>query len=259
MRRLNRTPLRNHVLTICFFSRSAFDLCFPNANPIEILHNASSRLIVGLPTFFCRGFQAILQILIWSGVENLAKDLGSLRSSRQKKFLEISLRNHRNLRKLAIVETDKLRHRLRYLPRLCDRLSLVRKCQNCIRFLHRHSFPARLRPQILGISSYCVGTSLTGKYKLHKRVRCGFRIFAPKHSCVAHLPACLPVKRKCDRIKNRRLSRSRIPADQVKTSPSKFCKIKFCPPRIRSKRTDNQILRSQSHLPPSKRIFSSCS
>ena len=136
-------------------------------------------------------------------MKNLAKDLPSLGSTCKKKFLKIPLGDHGDLGKLLIVKSKQLCHCPCHFPRLCHRLSFIRiiKFRFCLAkgktgssFFGCHIFRA---------SEYPVLFPLVRKNKFHKSLCLGGCVLASEHGRIPYLSACLPVKRKGDRIKDR--------------------------------------------------------
>ena len=150
-------------------------------------------------------------------------------------LLEISLRNHRNLSELTLIQPEKLCHRLCHFRNLRHRLPFIRKNQLRIRFFHRHSLSTVFRPQIFRISLYRIILSLIRKGKLDKGTHFRFCILASEHGCLPDSSACLPVQCKCNPIKDRGFSCTRISCHQKKPLTAKLRKINHHLIRIRTK------------------------
>ena len=174
-------------------------------------------------------------------MEDFPKYLPALRSPRQQKLLKISLRDHRNLRKLTAVQADQFLHRTSHLPRLRHRLTPVRKCQHRITLLECHSGSPSLRPQIFRIPVHYINLSLIVKCQFHKGRHIILRIFTAKHPRFTHHAAGFAIQRKHNRIKDRGLACPRISRDQIQSMLSQPGKIKLRPLRVGAKRTHNQF------------------
>ncbi len=205
-------------------------------NPVHVLDNAPSQLIIRLPSRLYRVPQSVLQLLIQPGMKDLTENLAALCRSREQQLLEISLRDHRDLCKLTVVQPHQLRDCLRHLPRLRNRLPPVRIDQLRVSLLRGVASPSSLRALILRISPDAVLLPLIGENKLHIGGRVLLRIFAPEHPGLPHFPARLAVERKGDRVKQRCLSRPSVSCNQEKASVSERGKVNLRLPRVGSER-----------------------
>ena len=171
-------------------------------------------------------------------MKHFPENFTPIRCSCQQKLLEISLRNHRNLSKLTLIQPEKFCHFLCHFRSFRNRLPLIRKNQFCIRFLHRHALSAVLRAQIFRVSLYRIVLSLIRKRKLYEGTHLRFCILTAEHFAFPDFTARFPVKRKRDGIKNRCFSSAGVPRNQIQTAAQPV-KIKFHPVRIRSECTDD--------------------
>ncbi len=120
-----QTHLRQQFYSLC---GSALKLLFPQQfhprragiilhadNAVQILPDTLAEPVVLLSLSLHRYFQPLLQSLVKPCAENLPENSSALLGSRQKKLLKISLRNHRNLRKLLSVKSDQFCDGARHL------------------------------------------------------------------------------------------------------------------------------------------------
>ena len=174
-------------------------------------------------------------------MKNLSENLRPLNRSRQKEFLEISLCDHGNLRKLTIIQADQLFHCTSHFTGFCYRRSLVRKLQYCICLLNGHALSPFLWSYIFWISGDFIWLSMIQEGQFHKSRCLGLCILAPKHPGFPHLATGFPKKRKSNRIKNRGFTSSCISCDQIKPHAAKCLKGNLHSACIGTKRTHHQF------------------
>ena len=238
-------PPHHLTVEICLFQlrKFLFEHRILRADDIvEILENTPPLFTIRIASLF-RGIpQTILQLLINFRMKHFPENFTSICRFCQEKFLEIPLRDHGNLSKLLLIQSEKFRYSFCHFRTFRHRLSPIRKNQFCICSFSRHSLTALLRPIILRIPLYHIIFSLMRKGKLHKSAHFRRGILAAEHLPRPDFTACLAVERKGNRIKNCCFSCTGITCNQIQAAAAQFCKIQFCPVRIWSECTDNQFL-----------------
>ena len=174
-------------------------------------------------------------------MKNLPEDFPTFGSSCNQEFLKIPLCDHRDLGKLLIVKTHKFRYRLCHCPHFRNRLTFVgikelRICLFCCK-----SGSTFLLGLIFRISTNFIFFSLVGEGQFYECFCLCLCVFAAEHSGFPHSPTRFPIQGKCDCVKDRCLTGTCIPRNQVEPVFSKFFKINRALSRIGAKSTDHQF------------------
>ena len=185
--------------------------------------------------------QPLLQALVELRMEQLAEDFAAFICIRIEKFAELSLRNHGDLRKLLIIQSQQLLHRPVHLARFRHRLTRIGIAQLCRRTLQRQAAAALGRTQILGVTPHDILLPTQAEGKLHERRHIGSRILAAQHRSLTRTAARLAVQRVAQRIKDNRLACTRIACNQVQPLLPQTRKIYLRPAGIRAEGTQHQL------------------
>ena len=244
---LHRKPAR-----FCFLKlrgKTAFrSACYA----ADILFYTGFLRRAGIPQLPGLIFKTFLKYLIPARLKELPENPLTFLCVCQKQLQKISLGNHGNLGKLISVHSENLPHRRVYVLHLRNHAA-VRHRKLRVRLLDRSPASPLRRPLILGISADCVNLVSIGKGQLHKGRRVRVRILGAQHSRLPVRAAGLPVQRECNRVKDGRLSRSRISRNQIKTALSQAVHVKLRPSRIGTKGGYHKLPRPH---PSSSHIFS---
>ena len=158
-------------------------------------------------------------------MEKLSENVAAFLCVSQQQFPEISLCNHGDLCKLLHIQSDQLSNRLIHFLQLCHRSSSIRKSKQRLPLLGSHSGASGLWTLIIRASFHRIHCIFIFKNIFRIRRCFRFCILASEHGCLPDSSACLPVQRKCNPIKDRGFSCSRISGHQKKSLSSKLCKI----------------------------------
>ena len=171
------------------------------------------------------------------------------------KTQEISLRDHGDLRELFPVDSHNLAKLFVRLLHFSPECSSIRKCQfySCCRF-HK-TISTLFLSHIFRRPTNRIYFSTIRKRQLHIRLICRRGILAAHHLSIPLSTAGFPIQRKCNSIKNRRLSGACIAVDQ-KQSMIRFRKVNHCLFSIRSERTHCKLQWFHSLSPPAAFIIS---
>ena len=185
--------------------------------------------------------QPLLQALVELRMEQLAEDFAAFICIRIEEFAELSLRNHGDLRKLLIIQSQQLLHRPVHLARLGHRLTRIGIAQLCRRTLQRQAAAALGRTLILGVTPHDILLPTQAEGKLHERRHISSRILAAQHRSLTRTAARLAVQRVAQRIKDNRLACARIACNQVQPLLPQTRKIYLRPSGIRAEGTQHQL------------------
>ena len=174
-------------------------------------------------------------------MEQLAEDFAAFICIRIEEFAELSLRNHGDLRKLLIIQSQQLLHRPVHLARFRHRLPRIGIAQLCRRTLQRQAAAALGRTLILGVTPHDILLPTQTEGKLHERRHIGSRILAAQHRSLTRTAARLAVQRVAQRIKDNCLACARIACNQVQPLLPQTRKIYLRPSGIRAEGTQHQL------------------
>ena len=194
--------------------------------------------------------QLLLQLLEEVCMKQITEDFTALIRIGIQKFAELSLRNHRYLRKLLMIKPQQLHYAFIYLRHSRYRHAVIGIVQLGAGLLLRHASAALCRTAVLRVTFYPVALAAEGKLQLHKRRRIGIRILAAQHVGITHTATRLPVQGIGNGIKNYGFTGSCITGNQIQSLLTELGKIYHGLPRIRTKRTHNQLQRSHNTSPP---------
>ena len=137
--------------------------------------------------------QLLLQLLKKVCMKQIAEDFTALIRIGIQKFAELSLSNHRNLRKLLVIKPQQLHNAFIYFRHSRYRHAVIGIVKLGAGLLLCHTATALRRTAVLRVTFYPVALAAEGKLQLHKRRRIGIRILAAQHVGIPHTAARLPV------------------------------------------------------------------
>ena len=194
--------------------------------------------------------QLLLQLLKKVCMKQITEDFTALIRIGIQKFAELSLSNHRNLRKLLVIKPQQLHNALVYIRHSRYRHASIRIVQLGAGLFLRHTGAALRRTAILRVTFYPVALASEGKLQLHKRRRIRVRILAAQHIGITHTAARLSVQGIGNSIENYGFAGTCITGNQIQPLLSELGKIYNGLACIRTKRTHNQLQRSHNTSPP---------
>ena len=162
--------------------------------------------------------QAVLQPGIALGAEQLAEDAAALLGGSVEQLCELPLRDHGDLRKLAVVQPDDLLHGGGHVFCFGHRRAAVGVGEGGVGLLGGKALAAHLGAGVLWVAAHSVADAVHLKFQLHKGGGLGVGVLAAQHGPLAHAAAGMVVQSVCNGVKQGGLARAGVAGDEVQSA-----------------------------------------
>ena len=190
--------------------------------------------------------QRLLQFLVALGAEQLPEDLAPLLGGGVEQTGELSLRDHGDLGKLVVVQSDDINDGGSYLLGFGHRRAAVGIGQGGICFFSGKSLAPCLGAQILRVAPDGVPLPPHLKFQLHKGGGAGVRVFAAEHGPIPHAAAGMIIQGVGDGIEQGGLARAGVAGDKVEPASAQLLQRQGGGVCIGAKGREGQLERSHA-------------
>ena len=166
--------------------------------------------------------QAVLQPGVALGAEQLAEDADALLGGSVEQLCELPLRDHGDLRKLAVVQPDDLLHGGGHVFCFGHRWAAVGVGEGGVGLLGGKALAAHFGAGVLRVAAHGIALAVHLKFQFYKGGRSRVGVLAAQHGPLAHAAAGMVVQSVCNGVKQGGLARAGVAGDEVQSAHAQF-------------------------------------